>query len=128
MRLLTTVLALLVAGAATTAAHAATTSTPATHTHHATSTMHPAVTLDSAIAIAKAKVPTGKIKSHELEREKGHLIYSFDFAVPGKSGIDEVNVDAMSGAVLAVAHEGPKAERLEKLQEKREARKTTTPH
>jgi uncharacterized membrane protein YkoI len=90
--------------------------------------MHPKLSLASARAIASAKVPGGHIKSHELEREHGHLVYSFDFVVPGKSGIDEVNVDAMNGAVLAVEHEGPKAERREKAQEKREANKSTIHH
>lgn len=92
------------------------------------SAMQPKLSLASARAIASAKVPGGHIKSHELEREHGHLIYSFDFVVPGKSGIDEVNVDAMNGAVLAVEHEGPKAERREKAQEKREANRSTIHH
>lgn len=68
----------------------------------------------SARAIASAKVPHGKIKSQELEREHGRLIYSFDFTVPGKSGIEEVHVDAMNGKVLAIEHESPKAESHEK--------------
>ena len=91
------------------------------HKHRTAPTMQPKLSLDSAQTIASAKVPGGQVKSHELEREHGHLIYSFDFVVPGKSGIDEVNVDAMNGAVLAVAHEGPKAEKKEIAQEKREA-------
>ena len=60
------------------------------------------------------------MKSEELEREHGHLIYSYDIAVPGKSGIDEVNVDAMTGEVIARTHEGPKAERKEAAAEAKE--------
>ncbi len=62
---------------------------------------------------AQAKVPRGKIDSVELEREKGHLQYSYDIKVPGHSGITEVNVDALTGAVLGVHHEGAVAEAKE---------------
>jgi len=44
-----------------------------------------------------AKEP-GTIKSQELEREDQKLIYSFDIQM--KSGIHEVNVDAISGDVV----------------------------
>ena len=62
-----------------------------------------------ARATALGQVKNGTVKSEELE----HLIYSYDIEVPGKSGIDEVNVDAMTGKVIARTHEGPKAERKE---------------
>jgi uncharacterized membrane protein YkoI len=79
------------------------------------------VSMAAAKATALARVPGGKVKSSELEREKGKLIYSFDIVVAGKSGIEEVNVDAITGRVLSVQHEGPKAERKEAEQEKAEA-------
>ena len=66
-----------------------------------------------ARAIALAQTKNGTVRSEELEREHGHLIYSYDIQVPGKSGIDEVNVDAMTGKVIAKTHEGDKAERKE---------------
>jgi hypothetical protein len=66
-----------------------------------------------ARATALGQVKDGTVRSEELEREHGHLIYSYDIEVPGKSGIDEVNVDAMTGKVIAKTHEGPKAERKE---------------
>jgi uncharacterized membrane protein YkoI len=66
-----------------------------------------------ARATALGQVENGTVKSEELEREHGHLIYSYDIKVPGKSGIDEVNVDAMTGKVVAKTHEGTKAERKE---------------
>jgi uncharacterized membrane protein YkoI len=120
MKAITPILMLSFACFAMSSSHAAPAKTT-THKAHSTTAMHPKLTLASAQAIAQAKVPGGKVKSHELENENGHLIYSFDFVVAGKSGIDEVNVDAMNGTVLAVAHEGPKAERKELAKEKKEA-------
>ena len=66
---------------------------------------------------ALAAVPGGKVQSHELERENGKLIYSYDIKVAGKSGIEEVNVDAMTGAIVAHEHEDAKAEAKEKKAE-----------
>ena len=88
------------------------------------STMHPRISYAKARTIASAKVPHGHIASHELEREGGRLIYSFDFRVPGKTGIDEVNVDASNDKVLAVRHEDPKAEHKEALKERQETKST----
>src|SRR6516164_1056038 len=59
-----------------------------------------------ARATALSQVKNGTVRSEELEREHGHLIYSYDIKVPGKPGIDEVKVDAKT-------HEGPGAERKE---------------
>jgi uncharacterized membrane protein YkoI len=72
------------------------------------------ITPDAARATALAKVPGAVVQSQELEREHGKLIYSFDLKVPGKTGIDEVNVDAITGKVLVVQHETPKQESQEK--------------
>jgi len=72
------------------------------------------VTPDSATKVAQARVPTGRIQSGEIEVEDGHLLYSFDVAIPGKSGIEEVQVDAKTGKVLGVEHEGASAEAAEK--------------
>jgi len=80
---------------------------------------------DSARAVAMATVPGGVIQSAELEREHGKLIYSFDMKVAGKSGIEEVNVDAINGKLVAHEHETPKAERKEAAMEKRAAAKRT---
>ena len=72
------------------------------------------VTADAAIATAQAKVPKAKLASAEIEEENGKLIYSFDFKTEGKSGIDEVNVDAVTGKFVAMEHETPKSEAKEK--------------
>ena len=77
-----------------------------------------------ARATALKEVPNGSVKSEELEREHGKLIYSYDITVPGKSGIDEVNINAIDGTVVAKQHETPKAEKNEAAQEAKE-KKTT---
>jgi uncharacterized membrane protein YkoI len=79
------------------------------------------ITLRAARATALAQVPRGRVKSEELEREHGRLIYSFDIAVPGRSGIEEVNVDAMTGGVVGRQHEGPREERAEARAERHPA-------
>ena len=66
---------------------------------------------------ALAAVPGGKVQSHELERENGRLIYSYDIKVVGKSGVEEVNVDAKTGEIVAQEHEDAKAEAKEKKAE-----------
>ena len=76
----------------------------------------------AATATAQKRIPNGTIQAMELEREKGHLMYSYDFKVPGKAGIDEVNVDAMTGKVLHVAHEGPAQEKKEAAEDARAAK------
>jgi uncharacterized membrane protein YkoI len=66
---------------------------------------------------ALKEVPNGSVKSSELERENGKLIYSYDITVPGKTGVDEVNVNAIDGTVVAKTHETPKAEKAEMAKE-----------
>lgn len=81
----------------------------------------------TARATALAKVPAGStVAAEELEREHGKLLYSYDMKVPGKTGIDEVQVNAMTGAIVGkVMHESPKAEKKEAKAEKKEAMKKT---
>ena len=71
------------------------------------------VSMADARALALKTVPGATIEAGEIEREGGKLIYSFDMKKAGKSGIDEVNIDAMTEAVLSNKHETPKAERAE---------------
>ena len=75
---------------------------------------------ETARATALKEVPNGAVKSEEIERENGKLIYSYDITVPGKTGIEEVNVNAMTGAVVAKSHETPKAEKKEAAKEAKE--------
>ena len=63
------------------------------------------VTEDAAAKTALARVPKGAIESVELEEEGGKLIYSYDIKTAGKSGVDEVQVSAITGKITSVAHE-----------------------
>jgi uncharacterized membrane protein YkoI len=74
----------------------------------------------TARATALKEVPTGTVKKYELEREGGKLIYSYDISVPGKSGIEEVAVNAIDGSVVAHEHETPTKERAEAAKEAKE--------
>ena len=80
---------------------------------------HAKISMKRARATALAKVPGGKVRSEELEREHGKLIYSFDIKAPGKPGIEEVQVDAIHGRIVSMTHETPKMERKEAKEEKR---------
>jgi uncharacterized membrane protein YkoI len=75
------------------------------------------ISLAAARTTALAKVPGGEVRSEELEKEHGKLIYSFDIAVSGKSGVTEVNVSAISGKVLSVHHESARTEKKEEKKE-----------
>jgi uncharacterized membrane protein YkoI len=58
-----------------------------------------------ALATALKEFPGGKVLEKELEREDGKLIYSILIKVTGKAGVEEVNVDAMTGAIVGKEHE-----------------------
>lgn len=75
----------------------------------------PKLTKVAAEKIALAKHP-GKIKSAELETEKGRLIYSFD--IQTKHGIYEVGVDANDGTVVEDKMESAADEAKEKAADK----------
>jgi Peptidase propeptide and YPEB domain len=75
------------------------------------------ITMEQAQKTALAKEP-GKIKSKELEREKGRLIYSFD--IKTTDGIHEVNIDAMTGEVVEDTVESAAAEAQEKAADKKQ--------
>jgi hypothetical protein len=70
--------------------------------------------------IALSKVPGGTIKEGELEKENGKLIWSFDVSTPGTKDITEVNIDAITSAVIAVDKETAADEAKEKKKEKEE--------
>lgn len=66
---------------------------------------HATISEDSARAIGRAQLPKATLKALELENEHGKLIWSMEYTTAGKSGIDEVNVDAVTGALVGVQHE-----------------------
>jgi uncharacterized membrane protein YkoI len=67
---------------------------------------------------ALAKVPKGTIKSEEIEREHGKLVWSFDIAKPGTKDITEIQVDAISGKIAHTEIEKPKDQAREAAGEK----------
>ncbi|HEY7395181.1 MAG TPA: PepSY domain-containing protein [Gemmatimonadaceae bacterium] len=79
------------------------------------------VTEDVAAATALKAVPGGKIDKMELEKEGGKLLYSYDIKVAGKTGVEEVHVDAMTGKLLSNEHESPADEKAEKAKEAKAA-------
>jgi len=85
------------------------------------------VTEDVAAKAAMARVPKGEIQTVELEEEKGKLIYSYDIKVAGKTGIDEVGVSAITGKVVAFAHETPADEKKEAAADAKAAAKKKKP-
>ena len=79
------------------------------------------ITKDSAQKVALAQVAAGStVKSSELEKEHGKLIYSFDITVPGQTGVEELNISAIDGSVIAHEHETAAKEASEAKAEKAE--------
>jgi hypothetical protein len=66
---------------------------------------------------AAGKQNVSSVQDGELEVEHGCLIYSFDLRLKSRSGIDEVMIDAGSGAVLSRTHETPADEAREKAED-----------
>ncbi|MEO5815082.1 MAG: PepSY domain-containing protein [Gemmatimonadaceae bacterium] len=78
------------------------------------------ITEPQAAEAVMKRVPAGKIEAMELENENGKFIYSYDVKTAGKSGIDEVHVDAMTGKVVGFVHETPAMEKKEAAADARE--------
>jgi hypothetical protein len=81
------------------------------------------ISKETAQQTALAKVPNGVIKDGELEKENGKLQWSFDVTTPGSNGITEVNVDAVTGAVISADKETPKDAAKEASEDAAKARK-----
>ena len=79
-----------------------------------------------AAAAVMARVPKGHIEAMELENEDGKFIYSYDVKTPGKSGTDEVHVDAMTGKVIGLVHETPAMEKKEAAADAKAAKSAKT--
>jgi uncharacterized membrane protein YkoI len=67
----------------------------------------------AARSTALGKVPGGMVKSAELEKEKGQLIWSVDITKPGVSGATEINVSAITGKIVATEQESAMKEAAE---------------
>jgi len=79
------------------------------------------ITEDSARAIAMARMPGAKVQALELENENGHLMWSWEMKLAGKTGIEEVNVNALDGSIVGVEHENPAAGRRDSTRARRPA-------
>ena len=69
---------------------------------------------------ALGKVPNGVIKSEEIEREHGKLIWSFDIGTSSTKNITEVQVDAKTGKIVSTQVEKPKDQAKEAAADKKE--------
>src|SRR5205085_1198476 len=74
--------------------------------------------------IALKQAP-GTVKSAELEREKGTLVWSFDIEAAKGGGVTEVLVSAIDGHVVETKHETAEAEAAERAKEARESKART---
>ncbi len=77
------------------------------------------ISMQTARAQAQAVLPRGRIRSAELEREHGRLIYSFDIQLPRRPGVEEIQIDAVHGGLVSRHHESPAAERREQQRHRR---------
>lgn len=77
------------------------------------------ISVKAARKTAIDRVEGGSIKDEEIEEEDGRLVFSFDIKVPGKSGIEEVLVDARTGAIVSAKHESPADEAAEAAKDRR---------
>jgi uncharacterized membrane protein YkoI len=59
------------------------------------------ITREEATKTALTKVPNGRIKTAELEKEHGRLIWSFDISMPKSTKITEIQVDANTGKIVS---------------------------
>jgi hypothetical protein len=76
----------------------------------------PRLSMTAAKEIALGK-ETGKVKSQELEKEKGRWIYSFD--IERDKQVHEVNVDANTGEIIEDSVESAADEANERADKKK---------
>jgi hypothetical protein len=77
------------------------------------------ITKAEAEQIALAKVSHGIVKSAEIEKEKGHLVWSFDIAQPGTHDITECLIDAKTGKIISTQTESPRDQAKEAAADKK---------
>lgn len=73
-------------------------------------------------ALARINAPSKQVVDGELEIEQGCLVYSFDIRISGKTGVEEIRVDAGTGGILSHKHESPKQEAAEQAKDKASSR------
>ena len=75
-----------------------------------------------AKSTALGKVPNGVVKSSELEKEKGKLVWSFDISQRSARGVTEIQIDAITGKIVSLKTETPAQEAKEAKAEAKEAK------
>ena len=65
-------------------------------------------------ALASVGGKSLRVVSAELEKEGGRLVYSFDVARRGHSGVEEIQIDARNGEIVSAKHETAKDEANER--------------
>lgn len=81
---------------------------------------HAKIRKEQAQKIALEQAPGGKVKSSELEQEKGALVWSFDITMPETRDITEVLINAETGAVVEVSKETPDQQNAEEREDAKE--------
>jgi uncharacterized membrane protein YkoI len=74
---------------------------------------------DAATRTALSRVPGAQVRSAEIEREHGRLIWSFDLAQAGNAGVTEIQVSAITGKIVSQQHESGAHEAAESAAEAR---------
>lgn len=67
----------------------------------------PPIARARAEATALRLVPGGAVVTGDLEQEKGRLVWLFDVSIPGSRNLREIQVDAVTGAVVSNTLESP---------------------
>jgi uncharacterized membrane protein YkoI len=67
----------------------------------------PPIARERAEATALRLVPGGAVVTGDLEQDKGRLVWLFDISIPGSRNLREIQVDALTGAVLSNTLESP---------------------
>jgi uncharacterized membrane protein YkoI len=67
----------------------------------------PPIARERAEATALRLVPGGAVVTGDLEQEKGRLVWLFDVSIPGSRNLREIQVDAVTGAVVSNTLESP---------------------
>jgi uncharacterized membrane protein YkoI len=80
--------------------------------------LHPRISQDSARSVALTRVPHGTVAAVDLKTEHGVLVYFYDIAVPGEEGLEELQVSAADGSVVAARHLGPRGTQSASVAEK----------
>jgi uncharacterized membrane protein YkoI len=72
---------------------------------------------DSAMAVARARVPGATVTSGKIDRENKRLVYKINLEQPGAKGVEHVWVDATTGDVVKTKHSGGVAGKVQHAQE-----------